>query len=122
MELEVCTLIYVRSLTEATIAMYLDTSTELVPWFFALEYINYARWIPVHLKDMAELAKKHPDIYREFSAGHFTVRKPNECSHQFPLIERMNRTMCVSRAMRSSWPHRKPKCPSVVDGCRTRSC
>lgn len=35
--------------------MYLDALTELVPWFHALDHTNYARWIPVHVRDMAEL-------------------------------------------------------------------
>ena len=69
MALEVYTLIFVQSLREADFAMYLDALTELMPWFFALGHTNYARWIPVHLKDMAELAKKHPGIYREFDGG-----------------------------------------------------
>ena len=47
--LELSTLIYVRSLREANFSMYLDALTELVPWFFALDHTNYARWIPVHL-------------------------------------------------------------------------
>ena len=61
MEIEVCIFTYVRSLREANFKMYLDalTLTELVPWFCALDHTNYARWIPVHLRDMAELSKKH---------------------------------------------------------------
>ena len=85
MALEVCTLIYVRSLREADFAMYLDALTELVPWFYALDHTNYAHWIPVHLKDMAELPKKHPDIYREFSAGHFTVQKTKRVFSAIPI-------------------------------------
>ena len=27
------------------------------------------RWIPVHLKDMAELATKHPNVFRKFREG-----------------------------------------------------
>ena len=85
MALEVCTLIYVRSLREADFAMYLDALTELVPWFYALDHTNYARWIPVHLRDVAELPKKHPDIYREFSAGHFTVQKTKRVFSAIPI-------------------------------------
>ena len=70
--LELSTLIYVRSLREANFSMYLDALTEPVPWFFALDHTNYARWIPVHLRDMAELANIHPDVFTEFSNGHFT--------------------------------------------------
>ena len=60
--------------------MYMDALTELVPWFFALDHTNYARWIPVHLRDMTELQSKHPDVAREFNAGNFTIQKTNRMS------------------------------------------
>ena len=72
---EVLVLVYVRSLSQSTFTMYLDSLTELVPWFHALDHANYARWIPVHLRDMAELPRKHPDIARKFMEGSFTVQK-----------------------------------------------
>ena len=83
--LELSTLIYVRSLREADFSMYLDALTELVPWFFALDPTNYARLVPVHLRDMAELANKHPDVFTEFSNGHFTVQKTNRMFSAIPL-------------------------------------
>eukprot|EP00112_Aurelia_sp_Birch-Aquarium-sp1_P002705 Seg1300.7 transcript_id=Seg1300.7/GoldUCD/mRNA.D3Y31 product="hypothetical protein" protein_id=Seg1300.7/GoldUCD/D3Y31 len=43
--------------------------------FFSLDCHNYARWLPVHLKDMTELKEKHPGIAREFSKGKFCVQK-----------------------------------------------
>ena len=55
--------------------MYLDALTELVPRFHALDHTNYARWIPVHLRDMAELPRKHPDIAGKIMEGSFTVQK-----------------------------------------------
>lgn len=55
--------------------MYLDALQELVTWFCALDHTNYARWIPVHLRDMAQLPQKYPEVYKEFSAGHFTAQK-----------------------------------------------
>ena len=85
MELEVCVLTYVRSLREANFAMYLDALTELAPWFFALDHTNYARWIPVHLRDMAELPKVHPDIYTQFNCGHFTDQKTKQVFSAIPI-------------------------------------
>jgi len=85
LELELCIAVYVRSLREADFAMYLDALTELVPWFFALDHTNYARWIPVHLRDMAELPKKHPEIDRKFNAGHFTVQKSKRMFSAIPI-------------------------------------
>ena len=55
--------------------MYLDALTEFVRWCFALDRTNYARWVPVHLKDMANLSGRHPEIANEFNAGHFTAQK-----------------------------------------------
>ena len=41
--------------------MYLGALTDLTLWFFALDHTNYARWIPVHLKDIVELPTKYRD-------------------------------------------------------------
>ena len=74
-QLEVLVLVYMRSLQLASFKMHLDAQTELAPWFHALYCNNYARWIPVHLGDMAELPTKHPDVARKFRAGSFTIQK-----------------------------------------------
>ena len=65
--------------------MYLDALKGLAPWFFALDHTNYARWIPVHLRDMTELHKTHPDVYYEFSIGHFTVQKTKRIFPTIPI-------------------------------------
>ena len=43
MSLELCLLVFVRSQRQSSFSMYLDALTELVPWYFALDHINYAR-------------------------------------------------------------------------------
>ncbi|KAK0132806.1 hypothetical protein N1851_007916 [Merluccius polli] len=68
-------LVFVHSLREASFSMYLNALTELAKWFHAMDHTHYARWIPVHLRDMAELPRKHPNIAQEFHAGNFTVQK-----------------------------------------------
>jgi len=69
LELEVLVLVYVRSVRQGSLIMYLDALTELVPWFHALAHTHYVRWIPVHLKDIAKLTTKHPDVSRKFGEG-----------------------------------------------------
>jgi len=44
---------------------------------FALDITNYSRYLPIHIKDMAELETKHPEIYREFMNGNFVAQKTN---------------------------------------------
>ena len=75
LKLELEIMIYVRSLRECDFKLYVDALTKIAPWFFALGHTNYARWIPVHLRDMVALEDKHPDVFAEFMAGNFTVKK-----------------------------------------------
>ena len=75
MQLELALFIYVRSVREGNFMLYIDSLSKLVPWFFALDHINNARWVPVHLRDMVTLESKHPSVFTEFLAGNFTVKK-----------------------------------------------
>ena len=50
----------------------------LAPWFSALNHIHCKRWIPVHIKNMLELSKRHPKIYKEFQKGSFTGQKTSK--------------------------------------------
>jgi hypothetical protein len=40
----------------------LNTLTELARWYYAMNHIHYAKWIPVHLKGMTELFGRHPEV------------------------------------------------------------
>ena len=47
----------------------------MLPWFFALNHTNYARWLPVHLRDMSALQQTAPGVFLQFEKGLFTVHK-----------------------------------------------
>ena len=53
----------------------METLRKIIPWFFALDHVNYSRWGAVHLQDMTTLQGKHENIYEKFVNGGFTVRK-----------------------------------------------
>ena len=80
-ELEI--MIYVRSLRQGDFMLYIDALTKIAPRFFALGQTDYARWIPVHLRDMVALEDKHPDVFAEFMSGNFTVKKT---THAFSAL------------------------------------
>jgi len=42
---------------------------EMCPWFFAFGHTNYARWMPVFLRDMAKLPQIHLSIHEAFMEG-----------------------------------------------------
>ncbi len=57
--LEISILCYIRSLRESNFRLYMDSLQELAAaWFFAMNHTNYARWLPVHLRDMIGLVQK----------------------------------------------------------------
>ena len=73
----------VRAFRNADFSLYLHSLSQLIPWMFSLDHINYARWLSVHLRDMRALQVKHPDVYRHFRQGQFVVHKTK---HAFSAI------------------------------------
>ena len=51
---------------------------DLCPWFFAFGHTNYARWMPVFLKDMACLPETHPSVPEAFMEGKFIVQRSDK--------------------------------------------
>ena len=45
---------------------------------FSLDHHNYARWSPVHIREMSTLHHNHPKLYEEFFKGTFAVQKTNQ--------------------------------------------
>ena len=93
LSMEVTILALIRSFREANFALYCDTLSELIPFFFANNNINYARWLPIHLRDMKFLDQHHPQVAREFCSGNFVVHKSHRNSQRLPLTKRMNKPM-----------------------------
>ena len=83
MSLEFLLLMFVRSLREGNFQNYISSLKSIVPWFFALDHPNYARWLPIHLCDMVSLKERHPEIHQAFEEGNFVV---NKTANQFSGI------------------------------------
>jgi hypothetical protein len=83
LELELLVFSFVRSLRTGNFDLYLSTITKLTPWFFSLNHTNYARWMPIHVRDMCSLDTSHPDVAREFRTGKFVMAKSQR---KFSLI------------------------------------
>ena len=66
---------FLRSIRERSFSMYIQCLLQIAPWCFALDHTNYARWLPVHISDMVNLIRTHPDVHSQFSSGHFVVQK-----------------------------------------------
>ena len=55
-EFEILVIIFIRAHRTNDFNLYVESLEVLVPWFFALDHINYARWIPIHIRDMKSLS------------------------------------------------------------------
>ena len=66
-------LLLVRSFREANIDLFIVALELIIPLFFVLGHIHYARWLSVFLEDLKLLHSKMPALYKEFKDGHFVV-------------------------------------------------
>lgn len=75
LHLELSMLELMHSFRTANFEQYVNTLKDLVPWMFALNHTNYARWLSVHIRDMSSLHLKHPEVFKQFCEGAFVVQK-----------------------------------------------
>ena len=62
LEMELVIFSLIRSFREANFDLYCQGLQELLQYFFANNNTNYARWLPIHLRDMLRLEETHPQI------------------------------------------------------------
>ena len=53
---------------------------EMIPWCFAYNKVNYARYLPAYYAQMISQENYHPNVYQQFMDGHFTVQLGDERS------------------------------------------
>lgn len=75
LDMELVIFLLIRSFREGNFDLYRESLSELIPYFFSNNNVNYARWLPVHLRDMMSLEQRHPDVASEFHKGNFVVHK-----------------------------------------------
>lgn len=98
LQLELLVLTFIKSLRTGNFALYVDSLTKLAPWFFILDHTNYARWVPVHLRDMANLHRAHPVIAFEFNNGNFTVRKTGRVFSAMAIDQAHEQNNCAVKS------------------------
>ena len=75
LELELLALEFVRSIREGNFSLYVQILGKLLPWMFALDLVDYSRWLPIHSRDFVNLKERHPSIHTEYHQGKFLVQK-----------------------------------------------
>ena len=63
--------------------LHLSSVAALIPYFFAMDRQNYARYLPVYLADMQQLETRHARVHQEFVEGNHSIsRSGPRFSHQ----------------------------------------
>ena len=73
--MELTILILIWSFREANFRLYRESLFEPIPYLFPDNNVNYARFLPIHLRDMMCIEEQHPEVAREFHKGNFVVHK-----------------------------------------------
>jgi hypothetical protein len=55
--------------------LHLAATANMLPYFFAMDRQNYARWLPVYLAEMNQLYDKHPEVHQQFVDGNHAVSR-----------------------------------------------
>jgi len=66
---------FIRAERDGDWTLHLASMTEMLPYFFAFDRMNYARWGSVYLADMQLLPESAPAVHEEFKKGNFTVSR-----------------------------------------------
>ena len=61
-------------------ARHLQSAAEMVPWYFAYDHLNYARYPLVYIYEMLVFLDTHPSIKEHLAAGDFVVQQQNQYS------------------------------------------
>jgi hypothetical protein len=76
-------LIFVRAHRERDFSLYVDVLEKLVPLFFALDHVNYSRWVPIHIRDMKSLPESIKHEFQE--QGHWVLSRTSSKFSFIPL-------------------------------------
>ena len=63
-----------RTSHEGNWSLHLNANQCTLPWCFAFDKENYARYLSPYFAEMTNLLEKKPDVYEAFKAGQFSVR------------------------------------------------
>ncbi|KAL5270870.1 hypothetical protein ACHWQZ_G001513 [Mnemiopsis leidyi] len=61
---ELLIILFVRAVRNRDFDLYVDVLAACVPYFFATDKVNYARWTPIHIAEIRHAKKNNSDLYK----------------------------------------------------------
>lgn len=67
-----------RASREGNWELHVSSIRKMIPWCFAYDNLNYARYLSAYLSEMSHLEEDHPDVIAYFRSGGFSVQIGDE--------------------------------------------
>ena len=80
---ETLILVFVRAHREKNFSLYVKVLEKLAPLFFALDHVNYAQWMSVHIHDMKSLPEPIKEQFE--NQCHWVLSKTNNTFSSIPI-------------------------------------
>ena len=61
----------IRASREGNWLLHLAAIREMIPWCFAYDKVNYARYLTYYYASMSQLPTEHPDVHAHFMEGSY---------------------------------------------------
>ena len=81
LELVEILMLFIRATREGNWSLHMSSVRDMIPWYFAYDRVNYARYMPVYWMEMMNLDRSHPEILHSLQNGTFAVQQQTD--HMF---------------------------------------
>lgn len=84
----------IRATREGNWLLHLSCIEKIIPYMFAYDNINYARYLPVYLAQMTNLPRTNPQAHHHFLSGSFGVQRSRKHGFsQLPVDQTIEQTV-----------------------------
>ncbi|XP_068719543.1 uncharacterized protein [Montipora capricornis] len=84
----------IRASREGNWMLHLACIRQMLPWCFAYDNTNYARYMSIYYSDMTSLPKEHPQVHAFMEAGGFSVQmSPDNAFGRIPVDQTIEETI-----------------------------
>ena len=83
----------VRAAQEGDWELHLLSVRAMIPWLFACDKLNYARYVPFYYAAMTQLNHTHPGLTNELQQGRFSVQISSNQFSKIPANQAIEETM-----------------------------
>ena len=73
--MEIILFMLIKSIHTSDFDLFVRGLSDIIPWMFSPDHINYSRWLPVFLHDMKYIPSTKPEVFNQLAKVSFTAKK-----------------------------------------------